>query len=88
VEIALEMVAWSLRQHWACGLPIICFIFLMCLPAFRDTAQNPEDHDRWLKRLSNNSRAERYCSVLRDWLNLLDSRLSSHEAHQGPAQKA
>jgi hypothetical protein len=88
VEITLEIVDWSLRQHWVRGLPIVCFIFLMCLPAFRDTAQNPEDQDRWLKRLRVNSRAERYCSVMRGWLNLLDSRLSSHEAHQGPAQKA
>ena len=88
MEIALEIVDWSLRQHWACGLPIVCFIFLMCLPAFRDTAQNPEDHDRWLKQLRANARAERYCSVMRGWLNWLDSQLSSHEAQQGPAQKA
>jgi hypothetical protein len=58
------------------------------MPAFRDTAQNPKDRDRWLKGLRDNSPAEFYGSVMRGGLDLLDKRLSSDEAQKGPAQKA
>ena len=88
MEIALELLDWSLRQHWALGLPFLCFMALMCMPAFRDTAQNPKDRDRWLKGLRDNSPAEFYRSVMRRGLDWLDTRLSSHEAQKGPAQKA
>ena len=58
------------------------------MPAFRDTAQNPKDRDRWLKGLRDNSPAEFYRSVMRRGLDWLDTRLSPHEAQKGPAQKA
>ena len=61
---------------------------LMCMPAFRDTAQNPKDRDRWLKGLRGNSTAEFYRSAMRRGLDWLDTRLSSLEAQKGPAQKA
>ena len=88
MEIALELLDWSLRQHWALGWPFLCFMALMCMPAFRDTAQNPKDRDRWLKGLRDNSPAEFYRSVMRRGLDWLDTRLSPHEAQKGPAQKA
>ena len=88
MEIALELLDWSLRQHWALGWPFLCFMALMCMPAFRDTAQNPKDRDRWLKGLRDNSPAEFYRSVMRRGLDWLDTRLSSLEAQKGPAQKA
>jgi hypothetical protein len=87
VEIVLKLLDWSLRQHWALGLPFLCFMALMCMPAFRDTAQNPKDRDRWLKGLRDNSPAEFYRSVMRGGLDWLDTRLSSLEAQKGPAQK-
>ena len=88
MEIVLKMLDWSLRQHWALGWPFLCFMALMCMPAFRDTAQNPKDRDRWLKGLRGNSTAEFYRSVMRRGLDWLDTRLSSLEAQKGPAQKA
>lgn len=88
MEIVLKLLDWSLRQHWALGWPFLCFMALMCMPAFRDTAQNPKDRDRWLKGLRDNSPAEFYRSVMRRGLDWLDTRLSPHEAQKGPAQKA
>jgi hypothetical protein len=88
VEIVSKLLDWSLRQHWALGWPFLCFMALMCMPAFRDTAQNPKDRDRWLKGLRDNSPAEFYRSVMRRGLDWLDTRLSPHEAQKGPAQKA
>ena len=88
MEIVLKLLDWSLRQHWALGWPFLCFMALMCMPAFRDTAQNPKDRDRWLKGLRGNSTAEFYRSVMRRGLDWLDTRLSPHEAQKGPAQKA
>ena len=88
MEIVLKLLDWSLRQHWALGWPFLCFMALMCMPAFRDTAQNPKDRDRWLKGLRGNSTAEFYRSVMRRGLDWLDTRLSSLEAQKGPAQKA
>ena len=88
MEIVLKLLDWSLRQHWALGWPFLCFMALMCMPAFRDTAQNPKDRDRWLKGLRGNSTAEFYRSVMRRGLEWLDTRLSSLEAQKGPAQKA
>ena len=87
MEIVLKLLDWSLPQHWALGLPFLCFMALMFMPAFRDTAQNPKDRDRWLKGLRDNSPAEFYRSVMRGGLDWLDTRLSSLEAQQGPAQK-
>ena len=88
MEIVLKLLDWSLRQHWALGGSFLFFMALMCMPAFRDTAQNPKDRDRWLKGLRDNSPAEFYGSVMRGGLDLLDKRLSSDEAQKGPAQKA
>ena len=88
MEIVSKLLDWSLRQHWALGWPFLCFMALMCMPAFRDTAQNPKDRDRWLKGLRDNSPAEFYRSVMRRGLDWLDTRLSPHEAQKGPAQKA
>ena len=87
MEIVLKLLDWSLRRHWALGWPFLCFMALMCMPAFRDTAQNPKDRDRWLKGLRDNSPAEFYRSVMRGGLDWLDTRLSSLEAQKGPAQK-
>ena len=87
MEIVLKLLDWSLPQHWALGLPFLCFMALMFMPAFRDTAQNPKDRDRWLKGLRDNSPAEFYRSVMRGGLDWLDTRLSSLEAQKGPAQK-
>ena len=88
VEIVSKLLDWSLRQHWALGGSFLFFMALMCMPAFRDTAQNPKDRDRWLKGLRDNSPAEFYRSVMRRGLDWLDTRLSPHEAQKGPAQKA
>ena len=60
----------------------------MCIPALRNTADNPSDRAYWRDLLRHDRPAERYRSVMRRGLDWLDSRLSSHEAPQGPAQKA
>jgi hypothetical protein len=88
VEIVLKLLDWSLRQHWALGWPIVCFIVLMRAPALSNTADNPSDRAFWRDLLRHDRAAERYRSVMRRGLDWLDSRLSSHEAQQGPAQKA
>jgi hypothetical protein len=61
---------------------------LMRTPALRNTADNPSDRACWRDLLRHDGAAERYRSVMRRGLDWLDSRLSSHEAQQGPAQKA
>ena len=66
----------------------MCFIVLMRVPAFRNTADNPSDRAYWRDLLRHDRPAERYRSVMRRGLDWLDSRLSSHKAQQGPAQKA
>ena len=88
MEIVLKLLDWSLRQNWALGWPIVCFIALMCVPALRNTAVNPSDRAYWCDLLRHDRPAERYRSVMRKGLDWLDSRLSSREAQQGPAQKA
>jgi hypothetical protein len=88
VEIVLKLLDWSLRQNWALGGPIVCFIVLMCIPALRNTADNPSDRAYWRDLLRHDRPAERYRSVMRRGLDWLDSRLSAHEAPQGPAQRA
>ena len=88
MEIVLKLLDWSLRQHWALGGSFLFFMALMCMPAFRDTAQNPKDRDSWVQGLRDNSPAEFYRSVMRGGLDWLDTRLSSLEAQKGPAQKA
>jgi hypothetical protein len=88
VEIVLKLLDWSLRQHWALGWPIVCFMVLMCIPALRKTADNPSDRPYWRDLLRHDGAAERYRSVMRRGLDWLDSRLSAHEAPQGPAQRA
>ena len=88
MEIVLKLLDWSLRQNWALGGPIVCFIALMCIPALRNTADNPSDRAYWRDLLRHDRPAERYRSVMRRGLDWLDSRLSSHKAQQGPAQKA
>jgi len=88
VEIVLKLLDWSLRQNWALGWPIVCFIALMCVPALRNTAVNPSDRAYWCDLLRHDRPAERYRSVMRKGLDWLVSRLSSREAQQGPAQRA
>ena len=88
MEIVLKLLDWSLRQNWALGGPIVCFIVLMCIPALRNTADNPSDRAYWRDLLRHDRPAERYRSVMRRGLDWLDSRLSAHEASQGPAQRA
>ena len=88
MEIVLKLLDWSLRQNWALGGPIVCFIALMCIPALRNTADNPSDRAYWRDLLRHDGAAERYRSVMRKGLDWLDSRLSSREAQQGPAQRA
>ena len=88
MEIVLKLLDWSLRQNWALGGPIVCFIVLMCIPALRNTADNPSDRAYWRDLLRHDRPVERYRSVMRRGLDWLDSRLSAHEAPQGPAQKA
>ncbi|MDB4218190.1 hypothetical protein N9783_01665 [Planktomarina temperata] len=88
MEIVLKLLDWSLRQHWALGWPIVCFMVLMCIPALRKTADNPSDRPYWRDLLRHDGAAERYRSVMRRGLDWLDSRLSAHEAPQDPAQKA
>ena len=60
----------------------------MCIPALRNTADNPSDRAYWRDLLRHDRPAERYRSVMRRGLDWLDSRLSSHKAQQRPAQKA
>ena len=88
MEIVLKLLDWSLRQNWALGGPIVCFIVLMCIPALRNTADNPSDRAYWRDLLRHDRPAERYRSVMRRGLDWLDSRLSAHEVPQGPAQRA
>jgi hypothetical protein len=88
VEIVLKLLDWSLRQNWVLGGPIVCFIVLMRTPALSNTADNPSDRAFWRDLLRHDRPAERYRSVMRRGLDWLDSRLSAHEAQQGPAQKA
>ena len=88
MEIVLKLLDWSLRQNWALGWPIVCFIALMCVPALRNTAVNPSDRAYWCDLLRHDRPAERYRSVMRKGLDWLVSRLSSREAQQGPAQRA
>ena len=88
MEIVFKLLDWSLRQHWALGWPIVCFIVLMCIPALRNTADNPSDRAFWRDLLRHDGATERYRSVMRRVLDWLDSRLSAHEAQQGPARKA
>ena len=88
MEIVLKLLDWGLRQHWALGWPIVCFMVLMRVPALRNTADNPSDRAYWRDLLRHDGAAERYRSVMRRGLDWLDSRLSAHEAQQGPAQKA
>ena len=88
MEIVLKLLDWGLRQHWALGWPIVCFMVLMRVPALRNTADNPSDRAYWRDLLRHDGAAERYRSVMRRVLDWLDSRLSAHEAQQGPAQKA
>ncbi|MDA8768222.1 hypothetical protein N9N20_08715 [Planktomarina temperata] len=88
MEIVLKLLDWSLRQNWALGWTIVCFIALMCVPALRNTAVNPSDRAYWCDLLRHDRPAERYRSVMRKGLDWLDSRLSSREAQQGPAQRA
>ena len=88
MEIVLKLLDWSLLQNWALGGPIVCFIALMCVPALRNTAVNPSDRAYWCDLLRHDRPAERYRSVMRKGLDWLDSRLSSREAQQGPAQRA
>ncbi|WP_347853351.1 hypothetical protein [Planktomarina sp.] len=88
MEIVLKLLDWSLRQNWALGGPIVCLMVLMFIPALRNTADNPSDRAYWRDLLRHDRPAERYRSVMRRGLDWLDSRLSAHEAPQGPAQKA
>ena len=60
----------------------------MRVPALRNTADNPSDRAYWRDLLRHDRPAERYRSVMRRGLDWLDSRLSAHEAPQGPAQRA
>jgi len=53
-----------------------------------NTAVNPSDRAYWCDLLRHDRPAERYRSVMRKGLDWLDSRLSSREAQQGPAQRA
>ena len=48
----------------------------------------PSDRAYWCDLLRHDRPAERYRSVMRKGLDWLDSRLSSSEAQQGPAQRA
>ncbi|MDC1520948.1 hypothetical protein N8446_01395 [Planktomarina temperata] len=77
MEIVLKLLDWSLRQNWALGGPIVCFIVLMCIPALRNTADNPSDRAYWRDLLRHDRPAERYRSVMRRGLDWLDSRLSA-----------
>ena len=88
MEIVLKLLDWSLRQNWALGGPIVCLMVLMFIPALRKTADNPSDRAFWRDLLRHDGAAERYRSVMRRGLDWLDSRLSAHEAPQGPARKA
>ena len=88
MEIVLKLLDWSLRQNWVLGGPIVCFIVLMRTPALSNTADNPSDRAFWRDLLRHDRPAERYRSVMRRGLDWLDSRLSAHEAPQGPAQRA
>ena len=76
MEIVLKLLDWSLRQNWALGGPIVCFMVLMCIPALRKTADNPSDRAYWRDLLRHDGAAERYRSVMRRGLDWLDSRLS------------
>ena len=79
---------WALRQSWLVGWPLVTFGILMSIPAFHNTATSPTDCAYWHKLLRDDRPAERYRSVMRGWLDWLDTRLSADGAQQGPAQRA
>ena len=85
IEVFLE---WALLQSWLIGAPLVTFVGLMSIPAFRKTATSPTDRARWMKLLRDDRPAERYRSVMRGWLDWLETWLSVDEAQQGPAQRA
>ena len=85
IEVYLE---WALLQSWLIGAPLVTFVGLMSIPAFRNTATSPTDRARWMKLLRDDRPAERYRSVMRGWLDWLETWLSVDEAQQGPAQRA
>ena len=84
IEVFLE---WALLQSWLIGAPLVTFVGLMSIPAFRKTATSPTDRARWMKLLRDDRPAERYRSVMRGWLDWLETWLSVDEAQQGPAQR-
>ena len=81
-------IEWALLQNWLIGWPLVTFVGLMSIPAFRNTATSPTDCAYWLKLLRDDRPAERYRSVMGGWLDWLDTRLSADLAQQGPAQRA
>lgn len=85
IEVFLE---WALLQSWLIGAPLVTFVGLMSIPAFRKTTTSPTDRARWMKLLRDDRPAERYRSVMRGWLDWLETWLSVDEAQQGPAQRA
>ena len=81
-------IEWALLQNWLIGWPLVTFVGLMSIPAFRNTATSPTDCAYWLKLLRDDRPAERCRSVMGGWLDWLDTRLSADLAQQGPAQRA
>jgi hypothetical protein len=75
IEAFLE---WALLQSWLIGAPLVTFVGLMSIPAFRNTATSPTDRAYWLKLLRDDRPAERYRSVMGGWLDWLDTRLSAY----------
>ena len=65
----------ALRQSWLVGWPLVTFGILMSIPAFQNTATSPTDCAYWHKLLRDDRPAERYRSVMRGWLDWLDTRL-------------
>ena len=88
VKLIEAFLEWALHQSWLVGVPLVTFGILMSIPAFRNTSKSLTDRAYWLELLRNDRPAERYRSVMRGWLDWLDTRLSADGAQQGPAQRA
>ena len=56
-------IEWALLQNWLIGWPLVTFVGLMSILAFRNTATSPTNREHWLKLLRDDSPAQRAWSI-------------------------
>lgn len=54
---------WALLQNWLVAWPLVTFVGLMSILAFRNTATSPTNREHWLKLLRDDSPAQRAWSI-------------------------